>query len=126
VTEVYAAAETIIAQQVAPTREVCHILNVSRSAYYAWRQARPTQRETDDQELAPLVRAIFYRHRRRYGTRRIADELRDMGRRCSRPRVAKLLKSQGLKAIQPKSFKPRTTESRHRLGYNPNLLGSSD
>ena len=28
----------------------------------------------------------------------------------------------GLVAIQPKSFKPRTTESRHKLGYSPNLL----
>lgn len=27
-----------------------------------------------------------------------------------------------LVAIQPKSFKPRTTDSRHRLGYNDNLL----
>ncbi|MEZ6093881.1 MAG: DDE-type integrase/transposase/recombinase [Pirellulaceae bacterium] len=25
-------------------------------------------------------------------------------------------------AIQPKSFKPRTTESKHTLGYNENLL----
>ncbi|WP_095522490.1 IS3 family transposase [Planctopirus limnophila] len=29
---------------------------------------------------------------------------------------------QGLRAIQPKSFVPRTTQSRHRLGYSPNLL----
>ena len=28
----------------------------------------------------------------------------------------------GLEAIQPKSFRPRTTQSRHRLGYSPNLL----
>jgi len=28
----------------------------------------------------------------------------------------------GLIAIQPKSFKPRTTESKHTLGYNENLL----
>ena len=27
-----------------------------------------------------------------------------------------------LVAIQPKSFKPRTTNGRHRLGYSPNLL----
>jgi len=27
-----------------------------------------------------------------------------------------------LVAIQPKSFRPRTTDSRHRLGYSPNLL----
>lgn len=32
------------------------------------------------------------------------------------------MKKQGLNAIQPKSFKPRSTESRHRLGYNENLL----
>jgi len=37
-------------------------------------------------------------------------------------RVAKLLEKQGLRAIQPKSFRPRTTHSRHGLGYNSNLL----
>ena len=36
--------------------------------------------------------------------------------------MAKLLKTQGLRAIQPKSFVPKTTDSRHRLGYSPNLL----
>lgn len=118
----YAAAEAIAAQQIAPVREVCEFLEVSRSGYYAWRSAGPSQREDEDLELAPLVRAIFQRHRRRYGTRRIVEELRDMDRPCGRRRVAKLLKVQGLKAIQPKSFKPRTTESRHRLGYSPNLL----
>ena len=30
-----------------------------------------------------------------------------------------------LKAIQPKSFRPRTTDSRHSLGYSPNLLSAS-
>jgi hypothetical protein len=119
---VYAAAEAIVDQQVAPVSEMCQILGISRSAYYAWRGAKPTKREDDDLQLAPLVRAIFHRHRRRYGTRRIVEELRDMDRTCGRRRVAKLLEIQGLKAIQPKSFKPRTTESRHRLGYSPNLL----
>ena len=32
------------------------------------------------------------------------------------------MKEMGLIAIQPKSFKPRTTDSRHSLGYSPNLL----
>lgn len=118
----YAAAEAIAIQQVASVREVCEFLDVSRSAYYAWRNAPPTAREDDDLELTPLVRSIFHRHCRRYGTRRIVEELRDMDRVCGRRRVAKLLKIQGLQAIQPKSFKPRTTESRHRLGYSPNLL----
>ena len=32
------------------------------------------------------------------------------------------MKTLNLKAIQPKSFIPKTTDSRHRLGYSPNLL----
>ena len=32
------------------------------------------------------------------------------------------MKTLHLRAIQPKSFVPKTTNSRHRLGYSPNLL----
>jgi transposase InsO family protein len=63
-----------------------------------------------------MIREIFHRHRRRYGARRIAFELSQQGESCGVARVAKLLEKQGLRAIQPKSFKPRTTNSRHRLG----------
>ena len=41
---------------------------------------------------------------------------------CSPRRATELMKTQGLLAIQPKSFKPKTTDSRHRRGYSPNLL----
>ena len=118
----YAAAEAILQKECVSLPEVCRTLNLSRSAFYAWRQAKTTLREDHDQKLLPEVQRIFYKHRRRYGTRRIADELRDQGQPCGRRRVAKLMKNQGLRAIQPKSFKPRSTESRHRLGYSPNLL----
>jgi len=69
-----------------------------------------------------LVRAVFWKHRRRYGARRIAAEMADLGEVCSPRRVAKLMKNQGLRALQPKSFVPKTTDSRHRLGYSPNLI----
>jgi len=69
-----------------------------------------------------MILDIFWRHRRRYGARRIAMDLAEMGEACGVARVAKLLEKQGLRAIQPKSYRPRTTNSRHRLGYNANLL----
>lgn len=72
--------------------------------------------------MTPLVRAVFWKHRRRYGARRIADELADLGEVCSPRRVGTILKNQGLRAIQPKSFVPKTTDSRHHLGYSPNLI----
>lgn len=69
-----------------------------------------------------MVITTFHRHRRRYGARRIAADLKIQGINCGRRRAAKLLEIAGLSALQPKSFKPRTTESRHTLGYNENLL----
>jgi transposase InsO family protein len=104
---------------------VCDTLLVSRAGYYAWQTEEQTAREQRDGELMPLVRDLFWKHKRRYGARRIAVELGAMGEPCGVDRVAKLLKMQGLKAIQPKSFKPKTTESRHTLGYSPNLLLSA-
>jgi putative transposase len=101
---------------------VCNTLGVSRAGYYAWQTEAESLRARRDRELMPRIRNIFWKHKRRYGARRIALELVAAGQPCGVDRVAKLLKFQGLKAIQPKSFKPRTTDSRHTLGYSPNLL----
>ncbi len=117
----YAAIDQIAGRDLS-TIAVCATLDVSRSAYYAWRSGEVSPRASRDEELTPLVRAIFWKHRRRYGARRIASELADLGQRLGPRRVAKLLKNQGLRAIQPKSFVPQTTDSKHGLGYSPNLL----
>jgi transposase InsO family protein len=122
VSDVYAAVEEIARDDALATAAVCDVLDVSRSAFYAWRERAPSRRDHRDAELTPLVRAIFWKHRRRYGARRIAQELADLGERCCPRHVAKILKIQGLRAIQPKSFVPKTTDSRHTLGYSPNLL----
>ena len=101
---------------------VCDLLEVSRSGFYDWRKAEESLRGKNDRELVPVIREVFWYHRKRYGARRIAVELSERGHTSGVARIARLLKSQGLRAIQPKSYKPRTTESRHRLGYNQNLL----
>lgn len=100
-------------------------MEVSRAGYYAWQSEAESKRSQQDRELMPLIRDIFWQHKRRYGARRIAVELQARGHACGVDRVAKLLKNQGLQAIQPQSFKPQTTDSRHSLGYSPNLLQRS-
>ena len=105
-----------------PVTQLCQILNISRSAYYAWRQDEPGSRRREDSRFRPLIRRVFWEHRRRYGARRIAAELNARGEGCGRRRVARLMHDMGLIAIQPRSFRPRTTDSRHKLGYSPNLL----
>lgn len=108
-----------------PTATLCEVLEVHRSSYYAWRRGRVSCRAREDADLKPLIREIFWEHKRRYGARRIAQELASRETCCDVGRIGRLMREMGLRAIQPKSFRPRTTDSRHRLGYSPNLLLTS-
>ena len=101
---------------------LCQTLRVSRSAYYAWRRDQCGPRRHKDNRLKSMIQTIFWEHKRRYGARRIATELADRAEACGRRRVGRLMREMKLVAIQPRSFKPRTTDSRHTLGYNENLL----
>ncbi len=118
----YAVIDRLVAGNGIAVTFVCEVLSVSRSGYYDWQEERETLRTNRDRELMPLIRDIFWKHKRRYGARRIAQELSFQGEPCGVARVARLLKTQGFRALQPKSFRPRTTQSRHTLGYSPNLL----
>ena len=118
----YALIEQLTLEGTFPLLALCDVLEVSRAGYYAWQSELETTQQQRDRTLMPLVCDIFWHHKRRYGARRVAMELRAKGQPCGVDRVAKLLKIQGLQAIQPQLFKPRTTNSRHTLGYSPNLL----
>ena len=124
--DLYAALEAIACDTALPTTTICEVLDLSRSAYYDWLNHEPGVREHELEDLTPTIVEIFLHHRRRYGARRIADELKDRRIVCSAKRVAQVLKNQGLRAIQPKSFVPKTTDSRHGLGFSPNLLLEAD
>ena len=118
----YALIEQLTLEGAFPLLALCEVLEVSRAGYYAWHSEHETENQRRDRELMPLVCDIFWHHKRRYGARRIAVELNVRGLACGVDRVAKLLKIQGLQAIQPQSYKPTTTDSRHTLGYSPHLL----
>ncbi len=120
--DVYAGIDQLVLVESFAASAVCRALEVSRSGFYAWRGGQESGREAMDRQLVPEIGDIFWRHRRRYGARRIAMELAARGIACGVARVARLLKNQGFRAIQPKSYRPRTTDSRHRLGYNENFL----
>lgn len=121
-TELYPAVLSLVEAGVASEREVCEFLGVARPAYQRWKDFDLSPRELGDQELELLVIKVFHQHKGRYGTRRIRADLADLGRTAGRRRIGRLLENAGLSAIQPRSFKPRTTDSRHRLGYSPNLI----
>ena len=111
-----------LAQGFSLTR-VCGLLKVSKSAYYA---ARKKTLSGKDEHSSLLVEEVFWQHSRRYGSRRIREELQAQGVGLGRRRIRRLMREGGLKAIQPKAFVPRTTDSRHGGRMSPNLLLERD
>lgn len=101
-----------------PLRRLCRVVAVSPVSYY--RSLRTV--EPSASAVSQAVTAAFLRQARRYGSRRIHAALRAEGWRVGRQQVRQLMAEQGLRAIQPRSFVPRTTDSRHRLGYAANRL----
>ncbi len=114
-TEIYPVVAELTAQFAIV--DLCQTLGVSRSGYYAWR-TRPTPVD----ELTPVVAEAFWRHSRRYGSRRVTAELQAQQHAIGRRRVRRIMREQELRALQPKSFVPRTTDSRHGGRMSPNLL----
>lgn len=96
---------------------VCRVMRVTRSCYYAYLKKKAEPKVIREELKACRVKECFEFHRRRYGSRRIAKQLQ-MGRFL----VRRLMREQQLKAIAPKSFVPRTTDSQHGGRISPNLL----
>ena len=96
------------------------MIGVDRSYYY--RSLKPRASNSKEVLSGELVLEVFSRHCRRYGSRRIEAELKAQAVAMGRHRIRRLMREQGLRAIQPKQFVPKTTLSRHSLGYCENLL----
>ena len=81
-----------------PVQRLCKVLDVSPSGYFAWK-ARPTcRRQRDDMVLLAHVRSAFALSNETYGSPRMVHELRDAGLPIGRPRVARLMRENGMKA----------------------------
>lgn len=100
-------------------RQVCRILEEPRSSFY--QAATPTATQVADASLGDLIETTFRTHRRRYGYRRLGEELADRGVTCAPARIRRLMAQRGLRALQPKNFLPRTSDGRADKP-SPNLL----
>ncbi len=107
-----------------PVRTLCQTLAVSPSAYYDWqhRQRQPSARALQNAELSATVQDIFLQSRQRYGSPRIAQQLRILGRRHGRNRIARLMRQHQLCARPRRRFRVVTTDSKHEHPIAPNRL----
>lgn len=96
-------------------------MEVSASGYYAWRKRLTKAPCLRRKSLKQLVRDCYFENRKRYGARRIQSSLSRNGTRIGRAKVRRLMREEGLKAIQSRAFKPKTTDSKGTLAA-ANLL----
>jgi putative transposase len=81
-----------------PVSTMCRVLGVSVSGYYDWRGREPSANAREDGGLAKRIHQIFDAHRAVYGGPCVHAELRAQGIRCSKERVARLMREMGLVA----------------------------
>jgi len=103
-------------------RDLCQLLGVARSGYYAWRRGQETTRERENRQLTEEIKAVFAAKRGRYGSPRITAELHRQGRPCNHKRVERLMRQAQLKARTGRCRRVRTTDSDHDEPIAPNLL----
>src|SRR5437868_13228937 len=97
---------------------MCYLAQVSRAGFC--RSLAKKSPAEESQEVRSAIQKVALEHRRRYGYRRIAAELRRQGMRVNHKRVARLLREDNLLGIQPKAFLT-TTDSEHELEVFLNL-----
>jgi putative transposase len=91
------------------------------SGYYEWRQRKPSAHEREDGELSKQIHRIFHEHRQVYGSPRVHAEVRAQEVRCSRQRVARLMREMEL-AAKRRRHKPVGTVRSKGASAAPNLL----
>ena len=97
------------------------VLGLSRSGYYAWLKRPESERSRRNRSLVSQIRRVHQRSRRTYGSPRVTDALREEGLPCSRHRVARLMRQEGIRAKTVRKFRA-TTDSKHHLPVAPNRL----
>jgi transposase InsO family protein len=100
---------------------LCRVLGLARSGSYRWKNQPTTKRAEQDATLTAHITTIFHGSRRTDGSPRVHATLQAQGVRCSKKRVARLMRAKALVARR-KQRRVRTTDSRHTEPIATNAL----
>ena len=100
---------------------MCKVFQVSNSGFYYWLKYPKGKRVIEKDILLNQITKIYRDSKGRYGSPRIAAELRIRGIFVSRPRVARLMRELNIKSIVRKKW-VQTTDSKHQYAVAENIL----
>ena len=87
---------------------MCEVLKVQRSGYYAWRKQPLSAQKMANEKLTEQIRKIHQESKETYGSPRVHRELNAQGHRCSKNRVARLMKESNIRAKTRRKYKVTT------------------
>lgn len=100
-------------QQEFRVTRMCHVLQVSRSGFYAWQHCTVSPRAQANQALIERMRLLHQETREAYGARKMWRALQQEGLRCGRHRVARLRRLAGIVALRRRRY-IRTVQARQQ------------
>lgn len=83
-------------ERVHAVRRLCKVLDVHPSGYYAWRRAPESARAVEDRRLLGRIKQSWLESGGVYGYRKVTEDMRELGERCGKHRVARLMRAAGL------------------------------
>lgn len=108
-------------------QSVCRILEIHRSSYYAWLKRPESNRNRDNEGLLEDLKVEHQKSRGTYGAPRLTDALRERGHLCSRNRIARLMRKEGIFGCARRKFRPQgITNSRHKFPIAPRIFQVQD
>lgn len=111
-----------MSQELVEVRISCEALGVSRSGYYAWKDRPEALRTMENRSLTEQMREIHKTSRGTYGAPRVMEQLKALGKKCSKSRIARLMSKAGISGVAKKKFRVKTTDSNHDLPIAPRVF----
>ena len=105
-----------------PVAAMARVLSVSKAGYYAWAGRPPSARAVADAALLKRIRTVHLSSRETYGSPRVHAELRGLGERHSRKRIARLMREAGLAGASHRRGGPVTTRRDQEARPAPDLV----
>ncbi|TXI09755.1 MAG: IS3 family transposase [Polynucleobacter sp.] len=101
-------------------RTMCRVLNVAPSGYYPWLKTPISDHDQEDIRLLRLIKHSFNQSHGVYGAPRIFLDLRESGETCSKNRIERLMRENGIRAQAGYRVKRSSTQKSNKS--IPNLL----
>lgn len=103
--------------------DVCKVLKVSRSGYYAWKDRAPSLWAQENSRILAIIKDLRKNTPQlcNYGSPRMTAEIRALGFMCNQKRIARIMNENGIYGTQRQKFRTGT-DARHDYPVAPNLL----